>query len=777
MFNSETYKIPDWSAGLSLEGEQYVHLQAYDALNRSVSEVTGRSGMAMSRVLYGYNESGLLNAVRADASGTGMEDYVREISYNEQGQRTLISYGNGSETRYRYDRATFRMLSLITRGSPGKLQDFHYSYDAVGNISEIHNASEDTLYFNNQEVSASNDYEYDSLYRLIYATGREHIGQLGVHANTPDSQGDEFRVNLPHPGDGNALQGYRQHYSYDGVGNMLLLRHIGGLGSMTHRWSRVFRYNNNEADRDVLGIPAGTKKNNQLLRSESGGLVSNYSYDVHGNMAGLQEGSYRVSWSSMDRLEYVELPGGTSHYWYSIEGVRTRKVLTDGEKIGKERIYYGNLEVYREYTSTGSVRMERESYHVVDDTSRIALVEHKTIDHPSDSSATELLRYQYGNHLGSSSLELDAGGRIISYEEYYAYGTTSYQAQHAGIRSASKRYRYTGMERDEESGLSYHSARYYLPWLARWLNPDPIYLTSKNITDSYKGDKTNTNNDQIREQVHNLSLYIGFENNPVKFTDDTGYEVDFSEAIENDMGREVQNIVNDLEYVTGIDLRINEQTHRLEIVYDENGEPVSAENVAQGGGSQTAREFLRSIINSEDVITVSIEHMVHDDQHWNSRGFRGSYARGNSIRLERTRTVQAINALRDASLGSLRGIDARTFGWGMQFLHEARHTNVGGGYQDNYSRSGNPRGDVVDWVNRIRSEIPGFGRRTRYIPWPPRNSWRATVRSIFQTDRQVEYDRILFYSQNNRWDSRAREFLRNHYDRLMQNFLDEIGAN
>ncbi len=474
MFNSETYRIPDWSAGLSLEGEQYVHVQAYDALNRSVSEVTGRSGMAMSRVLYGYNESGLLNAVRADASGTGMEDYVREISYNEQGQRTLISYGNGSETRYRYDRATFRMLSLITRGSPGKLQDFHYSYDAVGNISEIHNASEDTLYFNNQEVSASNDYEYDSLYRLIYATGREHIGQLGVHANTPDSQGDEFRVNLPHPGDGNALQGYRQHYSYDGVGNMLLLRHIGGLGSMTHRWSRVFRYNNNEADRDVLGIPAGTKKNNQLLRSESGGLVSNYSYDVHGNMAGLQEGSYRVSWSSMDRLKYVELPGGTSHYWYSIEGVRTRKVLTDGEKIGKERIYYGNLEVYREYTSTGSVRMERESYHVVDDTSRIALVEHKTIDHPSDSSATELLRYQYGNHLGSSSLELDAGGRIISYEEYYAYGTTSYQAQHAGIRSASKRYRYTGMERDEESGLSYHNARYYLPWLARWLNPDPI---------------------------------------------------------------------------------------------------------------------------------------------------------------------------------------------------------------------------------------------------------------------------------------------------------------
>lgn len=32
------------------------------------------------------------------------------------------------------------------------------------------------------------------------------------------------------------------------------------------------------------------------------------------------------------------------------------------------------------------------------------------------------------------------------------------------------------MERDEESGLSYHNARYYIPWLGRWLSPDPIGL-------------------------------------------------------------------------------------------------------------------------------------------------------------------------------------------------------------------------------------------------------------------------------------------------------------
>ena len=39
-----------------------------------------------------------------------------------------------------------------------------------------------------------------------------------------------------------------------------------------------------------------------------------------------------------------------------------------------------------------------------------------------------------------------------------------------------KRYRYTGKERDEETGLYYHGARYYAPWLGRWTAADPAGL-------------------------------------------------------------------------------------------------------------------------------------------------------------------------------------------------------------------------------------------------------------------------------------------------------------
>src|SRR2546423_14881081 len=107
----------------------------------------------------------------------------------------------------------------------------------------------------------------------------------------------------------------------------------------------------------------------------------------------------------------------------------------------------------------------------MDDKQRVALVETRT--QGSDDSPAQLMRYQFSNHLGSASLELDDAGQIISYEEYTPYGSTSYQAGRSVAEVSLKRYRYTGMERDEETGLSYHRARYYAPWLARWMSCDP----------------------------------------------------------------------------------------------------------------------------------------------------------------------------------------------------------------------------------------------------------------------------------------------------------------
>src|SRR5205085_1334477 len=113
----------------------------------------------------------------------------------------------------------------------------------------------------------------------------------------------------------------------------------------------------------------------------------------------------------------------------------------------------------------------------IDDKQRIALVETRT--QGNDPAPQQVIRFQFGNHLGSAMLELDDQAQIISYEEYTPYGSTSYQAVRNQTETP-KRYRYTGKERDDESGLYYHGARYYAPWLGRWTAADPARTQETN---------------------------------------------------------------------------------------------------------------------------------------------------------------------------------------------------------------------------------------------------------------------------------------------------------
>ncbi len=136
-------------------------------------------------------------------------------------------------------------------------------------------------------------------------------------------------------------------------------------------------------------------------------------WDYHDQLAG----DRRSRWSTI---------GGTpetTYYVYDAAGQRVRKVTerqaaSDGTPTRKnERIYLGGFEVYREYGGDGTaITLERETLHVMDDKQRVALVETRT--QGDDGSPAQLTRYQFGNHLGSASLELDETGRIISYEEY-----------------------------------------------------------------------------------------------------------------------------------------------------------------------------------------------------------------------------------------------------------------------------------------------------------------------------------------------------------------------
>jgi RHS repeat-associated protein len=62
---------------------------------------------------------------------------------------------------------------------------------------------------------------------------------------------------------------------------------------------------------------------------------------------------------------------------------------------------------------------------------------------------------------------------VVTYEEYFPFGSTSLQSVRSRTETP-KRFRYTAKERDEETELAYHGARYYAPWLGRWTACDPL---------------------------------------------------------------------------------------------------------------------------------------------------------------------------------------------------------------------------------------------------------------------------------------------------------------
>lgn len=455
--NESTLSAMDSEADTNfLEGELFETKTAFDALNRPTTMTLPDDTVIRPK----YNEASLLDAVDAQLRGdSSWTDFVTDINYDAKGQREKIAYANGAQTKYTYDPYTFRLTRLLTTRNSGSdiLQDLNYTFDAVGNIVEMQDDAQQTHYFSNTVVSPNAKYSYDALYRILLASGREHAGNGQItHAGMP------YNTPVPHVNNSSAVETYTEQYQYDALGNILKLIHQASSGN----WTRGYHYD--------------TATNNYLLKSSLNGddpddhqtFSASYTHDVHGNMTSMPHLS-SMNWDYMDQLKEVDLGGGGTAYYVYSGGDRVRKVIVNGSLV-KERIYLGGYEIYREYQS-GTLDKERESIHIMDDQRRIALVETLTVDNGGAvGSPTPVIKYQLGNHLDSASLELDDAANVISYEEYHPFGTSAYRLGTTSAEVSLKRYRYVGKEHDDETGLYYYGARYYCPWLCRFISVDPL---------------------------------------------------------------------------------------------------------------------------------------------------------------------------------------------------------------------------------------------------------------------------------------------------------------
>jgi len=486
---------PDWTAAASFDGlgplppsiDQALEAPratsiAYDAIRRP-TQLTTPDGSVTTNT---YNLAGLLQTVATKlarrAPGPNQTvPFIKNVDYDAKGRRRRVDYGNGVITDYHYDRETMRLDELRSSGPSGTLQDLSYVYDPVGNITSSADAAQPTVCFANQMVRSYGDYTYDAVYQLTAASGREHPAQAGLDQR-------DLPQPLPLPTDCTAIVSYKEMFQYSKSGNIAQLAHTTFLSTGPRTTTRVYGYD-------------GTT--NRLQSTSIGIDQSNYSHNSRGDMTAMAHLDAMV-WNHRDELigatrtrrgngpSVRSLPqiSNPVFFAYDLHGQRVRKVSENGNTVA-DRAYLGPYELYREHPQGGVPTLERESVHVGAG-ERVALVE-TLVD-----GTQELIRYQLANHLGSAMLELGGGGGLLSYEEFHPYGTTAFVIE--GTGTPAKRYRFTGKERDEETGLDYHGARYCAPWLGRWTSVDP------------KGFKDGT------------AGYTYARNNPIVYSDPNGEE-------------------------------------------------------------------------------------------------------------------------------------------------------------------------------------------------------------------------------------------------------------
>jgi RHS repeat-associated protein len=435
-----------------------------------------------------YNDGNLLGSVDATLPGAGQPTtFVRKLDYDARGKRMAIEYptlgpGGAPEvvrTEWTYDRESFRLERVLTtrpsRFPAGRrtLQHSSYVYDPVGNVLSIDDHAQQAIFFRNRRIGAGSGFVYDAIYRLIEASGREHLGQTGPR---PPDHAYTARDPLPHPADGNAMGRYVERYSYDEIGNLARVEHRG-TDPVSPGWNRTYAY--------------GT--GSHLAGTATRGTPLQYRHDAHGNLTRMPHlanhpdpDSPNLHWDHADRPTRADLGGGgTVFFAYDARGQRVRKVWRKAPGLVEERIYLSGLELFRRRNGGGAVTLERTTLHVTDGARTVALVERRT--QGNDAAPASLTRYQLSGHLASVALELDDQARVISYEEYYPYGSTSFSSLDMQFE-APRRYGHSGKERDEGTGLVYYGARYYAPWLGRWCSCDPAADGPDSNLYSYCGD-------------------------------------------------------------------------------------------------------------------------------------------------------------------------------------------------------------------------------------------------------------------------------------------------
>ena len=399
---------------------------------------------------YAYDHLGNVRVKRVSIDGLTGAKTVETI-HDLAGRATRLIYPDGSQTRYAYDGVGRLSRVWDERGRTLAA----YTHTAAGNLGNHvvgDNIVTGTYTYNPREWVTGIDYPGRFTVNQRYDGAGNVTSQRYRRAASEAFRAAGYFYDRLHRLTGFSLQGGRQtrYYRYDRNGN---LRHMRTNGRYT-----LYAYQ-------------GASTPNRVSIVYGGGLLIRTAHNRNGWVRLMADNALTYDYRGL-------LTGhGTAVYTMDPDRRRVKKTVA-----GITTYYLRGADgaVLAEYTGqTLSAR------YVYAGSRRIARI------------AGDSARYYLADHLGSTRSLVDEEGSVTAAYDYWPYGKVL-----ASSGAESTHFRFTGHERDAESGLDYMLARSYAYDIGRFLRPDPM-----------------------QEEYPGISPYAYANNNPLKYVDPDGRAV------------------------------------------------------------------------------------------------------------------------------------------------------------------------------------------------------------------------------------------------------------
>jgi RHS repeat-associated protein len=443
----------------------------YDALNRilqkSYSDGTPTANYQYDAAGAGYswghltqvaNGNSTTNYVSIDPLGrvtasnqqTAGQTYGFSYYYNRAGSLYFEYYPDGRGISTAYDGANRPYVVTSSAGAVYVRTASYWPHGAVEKVDYGNNVWR-TYGFNSRlQVNGLWDAINDNPSYFLFLENPITYGTTNNNGNI-----QSLVLYASAPGQPGVLTSYTENFTYDALNRLSSASDSGG-------WSRSFAYdpfgNGWASAQNGIFNPVVPEWNLYNTKNQIGSSP----YDAAGNMLALPFGM-TYAYDAENRLKSETNTNGLSAtYLYDGDGRRVQKALSNGQTT--TYVYDAAGELSAEYLPASTWSKDYIFFG-----GQVLAIENAA------SSPCQTC-YLSRDHLGSVRMVTDASANVISRHDYLPFGdeipggVAARNSQFGASDNATQRF--TGKERDSETGLDYFGARYYAMGVERFMSPD-----------------------------------------------------------------------------------------------------------------------------------------------------------------------------------------------------------------------------------------------------------------------------------------------------------------